>query len=51
MGLGSPTRNYALGVPFQPMLHRQDADATKKRLTASLQTATALRILESVDGL
>jgi hypothetical protein len=29
MGLGSPTRNYALGVPFQPMNHRQDADATK----------------------
>ena len=31
MGLGSPTQNSALGVPFQPMNHRQDADATKKR--------------------
>ncbi len=31
MGLGSPTRNSALGVPFQPMSHRQDADATKVR--------------------
>ena len=29
MGLGSPTQNSALGVPFQPMNHRQDADATK----------------------
>jgi putative ABC transport system permease protein len=28
MGLGSPTHNSALGVPFQPMKHRQDADAT-----------------------
>ncbi len=28
MGLGSPTQNSALGVPFQPMNHRQDADAT-----------------------
>jgi electron-transferring-flavoprotein dehydrogenase len=28
MGLGSPTHNSALGVPFQPMNHRQDADAT-----------------------
>jgi len=25
----SPTRNSALGGPFQPMDHRQDADATK----------------------
>jgi hypothetical protein len=29
MGLGSPTHNFALGVPFQPMYHRQDADATE----------------------
>jgi glycogen debranching enzyme len=29
MGLGSPTHNSALGGPFQPMRHRQDADATK----------------------
>ncbi len=29
MGLGSPTHNSALGVPFQPMDHRQDADATR----------------------
>ncbi len=29
MGLGSPTQNSALGVPFQPMNHRQDADATE----------------------
>ncbi len=28
MGLGSPTHNSALGGPFQPMNHRQDADAT-----------------------
>ncbi len=28
MGLGSPTQNSALGVPFRPMDHRQDADAT-----------------------
>ncbi len=31
MGLGSPTQNSALGVPFQPMNHRQDADATISR--------------------
>ncbi len=31
MGLGSPTHNSALGVPFQPMNHRQDADATRPR--------------------
>ncbi len=31
MGWGSPTQDSALGVPFQPMNHRQDADATKKR--------------------
>jgi hypothetical protein len=29
MGLGSPTQDSALGGPFQPMVHRQDADATK----------------------
>jgi len=28
MGLASPTQNSALGVSFQPMEHRQDADAT-----------------------
>ncbi len=28
MGLGSPTQSSALGVPFQPIQHRQDADAT-----------------------
>jgi predicted DNA-binding helix-hairpin-helix protein len=31
MGLGSPTQNSPLGGPFQPMPHRQDADATKSR--------------------
>ncbi len=29
MGLGSPTQNSALEGPFQPMNHRQDADATR----------------------
>ncbi len=29
MGLGSPTQNSTLGVPFQPVNHRQDADGTK----------------------
>jgi hypothetical protein len=28
MGLGSPTQNPVLEGPFQPMNHRQDADAT-----------------------
>jgi 3-deoxy-D-manno-octulosonic-acid transferase len=31
MGLGSPTQNSALGGSFQPMNHRQDADATELR--------------------
>ncbi len=31
MGLGSPTRDSALGVPFQPMNHRHPADATTNR--------------------
>ncbi len=31
MGLGSPTQTSALGGPFQPMNHRQDADATTPR--------------------
>jgi len=30
MGLGSPTQKAALGGPFQPMRHRQDADATRE---------------------
>jgi hypothetical protein len=30
MGLGSQTRFIAFGVPFQPMQHRQDADATER---------------------
>ena len=29
MGLRSPTQDSALGVPFQPRNHRQDADATR----------------------
>ena len=31
MGLGSPMHDSALGVPFQPVHHRQDADATNSR--------------------
>jgi glycogen debranching enzyme len=31
MGLRSPIHNPASGVPFQPINHRQDADATKAR--------------------
>jgi len=30
IGLGSPTHNSALGGLFQPMNHRQDADATRR---------------------
>jgi hypothetical protein len=29
MGVGSPAQDSALGGPFQPMNHRQDADATR----------------------
>jgi hypothetical protein len=36
VGLGPPTQNSALGGPFQPMNHRQDADATKARGRAGL---------------
>jgi two-component system response regulator YesN len=52
MGFGSPTQNSALGVPFQPRNHRQDADATKKRGRDALDTeiARALRQLPVVRG-
>jgi len=46
MGLGSPTQNSALGVPFQPMNHRQDADATESHgqdARATFQTRSTTR--------
>jgi hypothetical protein len=47
MGLGSPTQNSALGGPFQPMDHRQDADATSvAAATCNCPAAFPLTCLE-----
>ena len=50
MGLGSPTQNSALGVPFQPMNHRQDADATKARDTGTPPAGYPLAWSDEFDG-
>jgi len=50
MGLASPTQNSALRVPFQPMNHRQDADATKNRDTQG-QDALATGVAQALHEL
>jgi bifunctional enzyme CysN/CysC len=49
IGLGSPTQNSALGVPFQPMNHRQDADATESPRMAWYTGPTILDLLDTLQ--
>jgi hypothetical protein len=49
MGLGSATQNSALGVPFQPMNHRQDADATEEQGRDALATVRLTFEVEADD--
>ncbi len=50
MGLGSPTRNSALGGPFQPMNdHRQDADATESPRMSWYTGPTILDLLDTLQ--